>query len=108
MQCGGELPEHTSKKFRRNLGSLLLPKRELSRQIQDSLAPIGAVEMVTVVSRKGVISRTTGHKVAVKGPGILAKEKEKTMAKARGEEKEKGMERAKGEEDEEGHLDTPL
>jgi hypothetical protein len=73
------------------LGSLLLLKREFSRQIQDSLAPIGAVEMVTVVLREGVISRTTGHKVVVKGPGILAKEKGRTMAKARVEEKEKGM-----------------
>jgi hypothetical protein len=45
--------------------------------------------------------------VVVKGPGISAKEKGKTMVKARGEEKEKGMERAKVEEDEEGHLDTP-
>ncbi len=94
MQCGGELPEHTLIKSRRNLGSLLLLKRGHSRQIQDSLAPIGAVEMVIVVSRKGVISRTTGRKVVVRGPGILAKEKGRTTAKAKVEEKEKGKQRA--------------
>jgi hypothetical protein len=92
---------------RRNLESLLLLKRGHSHQIQDSLAPIGAVERVIVVSRKGAISRTTGRKVVVRGRGILAKEKGRTTAKAMVEEKEKEMQRAKGEEDEEGHLDTP-
>ena len=59
--------------------------------------------MVTAVSQNDVIFHMTGHKVVVKGPVYL--EKEKGMAKAKDEEKEKERLKAKEKEEEAGHLD---
>ena len=106
MRYGGGHPKPTLKRSKRNFGSHLLPKRELSLLTRNSLVPIGAVEMVIADSPKGVIFPMKGHKVVVKGPGISDKEKGKEMAKEKGEEKEKGMERARAEEDEEEHQGT--
>ena len=105
MQYGEEPQKPTSKRFRRNLGSPPLLRRDFSLVIQNNLVPIGAVEMVIAASLRGAISLTTGHKVVVKGPEITEKEKGKEVAKERDEGKEKAMEKEKDEEDEAGHLD---
>ena len=100
----GEEPlKLTSTKFKGGLEKPRLGKRGPSPPMPNNLVPIGAVEMVTAVSQKDVTFHTTGHKVVVKGPVYLEKEKE--MAKAKDEEKEKERVKAKRKEEEAGHLD---
>ena len=100
----GEEPlKLTSIKFKRGLEKPRLGKRGPSPLMPNNLVPIGAVETVTAASLNDAIFHTTGHKVVVKGPVCLEKEKE--MAKARVEEKEKEKVKAKGRVEEAGHLD---
>ena len=103
MRFGGEPQKPTSIRSRRNLGRTILQQREILIPMQNNLGPIGAVEMGIADTRRGVISRMTGHKVVVNGSGISPKEK--GMAKARDEEKGKKRVKAKEKGDEAGHLD---
>ena len=107
-QYGEEHLKLTLTKFKRGLVKPRLGKRGPSPQMPNNLVPIGAVEMVTAVSQNDVIFHTTGHKVVVKGPVDLEKEKGMAKAKAKGEEKEKERVKAKEKEEEAGHLDLHL
>ncbi len=64
------------------------------------------MEKDIVVSVTDAVSPMTGHKVVVRKPEILEKEKGMEMAKERDEEKEKAKGKAKDEEDEAGLKET--